>query len=211
MANIMAGPTPSGSNYIGQVGISGTTTVNGVVGLSAGTSIGISAGQTVSVTNGAVVGLSAGSANIGTVGISGGVGLNAGSAVIGQVGISGGTSVSGTVALGAGSAQIGTVGISGSISGQSGALTAVSATCATSSTVILSSGLATSFIELQVAGGVTYPEYVAYNGTAAVNSAPSEVISAGQTKVWGGVGGFLPTGAITCIASASQPMTVIYK
>ena len=199
-AGATAAAVPSTAQYAGMnvsgnlVGMTGTANglkvdgsavtqpVSGTVTANAGTGAFTVAQATASSLNATVVGAgSAGTPSGGVVSIQG---VTSGQAV----------PVSGSV----------------SVTGVSGTPTQTTASVTTGSSTILASSTATSFIKLCVAAGAANGIWVNWAGAAAVQAAPSEYISPGQCDSWVKATGFLPTSALTAIASASVSASLIY-
>lgn len=74
----------------------------------------------------------------------------------------------------------------------------------------LAAGLATTHLQIQNNSTATVACNV--NGAAALNSATSFQLTPGQSSNWGGATGWVPTGALNCIASAAaSPLYVEYN
>jgi hypothetical protein len=92
----------------------------------------------------------------------------------------------------------------------SGTPTQGSVSCGTSSTTLLSAAAATNFILIKIPAGANNLVWFNFAGSAAVTSAPSEDLAAGQAQVWS-TSRYLPTAQINCIATAATTVTLIYK
>lgn len=92
-----------------------------------------------------------------------------------------------------------------------GTPTQVSVSVTTSSTTALAASTATTFIKLCLAVGAANSIWVNWSGAAATTAPPSENIVAGQCDSWAAATGFLPTSAITVIATGAVTATLEYK
>lgn len=83
-------------------------------------------------------------------------------------------------------------------------------TVGTSSTQCLAANSATTHLQLQNNSTATIA--CTFSGTAALNSSNSFQLSSGQAANWGVATGWVPTAALSCIASsASSPLYVEYN
>jgi hypothetical protein len=121
------------------------------------------------------------------------------------------------VVLAAGSNAIGTVSISNfpstqpvSIAGASGTPYQPSTTVGTTSGALTFSPPPTAFIKLCVPSSASNGIWVRWDGGTATASAPAEYMPPGQCDSWVKATGFLPTGTINAIASASVGVSLIY-
>ncbi len=97
------------------------------------------------------------------------------------------------------------------LAGVTGTPNQVSATCTTSSSIILASNAASQSESFHLAATAANPVWLNFAGATAVQAAPSFDLQPGQTITWNMTGALLPTASITCIASASTAVTEIYK
>lgn len=105
----------------------------------------------------------------------------------------------------------GTTLVNATFVGSTGTPNQTSVSCGTSSTTLLTSSAATSFISVQLPAA-SGPVWFNWAGGAATTAAPSQYVPAGGQQVWSTAGGFLPTSAATCIASGSAiTVTLLYK
>jgi hypothetical protein len=93
----------------------------------------------------------------------------------------------------------------------SGTVTQSSVSCGTGSTTLLAAGTARAFLRVVVPNAAANSVWFNWSGAAAVAAPPSDEIKAGGTIVWEYASGFIPTGLITCIASAATTVTIVYK
>lgn len=97
----------------------------------------------------------------------------------------------------------------------SGTLTQVNGTggsgVGTSSTTIMTSSTVTSVLKVCVPVNAANGIWVNWAGGTATAAAPNEYMPPGQCDSWSLIGGFLPTNAITAIATATTNIGVYYK
>ena len=103
--------------------------------------------------------------------------------------------------------------VPGSTSVNSGTPTQTTATCGTSSGTLLAASSASSFASFNLALTAANPVFLNFaGGTASTSTSGSSfALQPGQTVSWSLAAGYLPTSAVTCIASASTTVVEVYK
>lgn len=89
-----------------------------------------------------------------------------------------------------------------------GTPTMTSVTVGTSSGTLVAASAFSNFLKVCVAQSAANGIWVRWDGGTATQTAPAEFMPPGQCDSWVKTGGFLPTGTITAIASASVAVSV---
>ena len=79
------------------------------------------------------------------------------------------------------------------------------------STPLLAAGSASGFIRIASPSASAGSVWFNWTGAPAVTAPPSDEIRPGGIIVWQSAAGYLPTSAMTCIAAAPTPVTLVYR
>lgn len=105
----------------------------------------------------------------------------------------------------------GTTLVNATFVGSTGTPTQTSVTCGTSSTTLLTASSASAFITVKVPAAASVPVWFNWTGSAAVAAPPSQDVPVGGEIVWSTASGFLPTSAVTCLATSATTVSLLYK